>query len=260
MAASSHRLFGVFEKQAKGILARALNLSVDQAFDVLRQTARNRGAKIHDLAATIAAAPLQAEANHGAAHLAGRFGVERLSVRFEQMTVAQVHAQNCSSNSRSGWPRGELRLPGRRGARAAHCAAAGSSRCSAIFLWRWVRMSMAYPRRLRLMVVGLGSGRLLGLCCRFVLGLFVAAGSLVWVVGLGGDRAPNSWACVCELDRLVVPGYECLGGRFQPDGVCGRLWDCRCVGTSSGGSPDEPRRVGHRRVCAGAARRNGAAK
>ena len=62
MAASSHRLFGVFEKQAKAILARPLNLSVDQAFDVLRQTARNRGAKIHDLAATIAAAPLQAEA------------------------------------------------------------------------------------------------------------------------------------------------------------------------------------------------------
>ncbi len=49
-------------EQAKGILARALNLSVDQAFDVLRQTARNRGAKVHDLAATIATAPTEAEA------------------------------------------------------------------------------------------------------------------------------------------------------------------------------------------------------
>jgi hypothetical protein len=49
-------------EQAKGILARALNLSTDQAFDVLRQTARNRGAKTHDLAATIAAAPTEAEA------------------------------------------------------------------------------------------------------------------------------------------------------------------------------------------------------
>ena len=49
-------------EQAKGVLARALNLSVDQAFDVLRQTARNRGAKLHDLAGRIAAAPAQAEA------------------------------------------------------------------------------------------------------------------------------------------------------------------------------------------------------
>jgi hypothetical protein len=49
-------------EQAKGILARALNLSADQAFDVLRQTARNRGRKLHDLAATIVATPAEAEA------------------------------------------------------------------------------------------------------------------------------------------------------------------------------------------------------
>jgi ANTAR domain-containing protein len=49
-------------EQAKGILARALNLTVDQAFDVLRQTARNRGAKLHHLAGRIAAAPAEAEA------------------------------------------------------------------------------------------------------------------------------------------------------------------------------------------------------
>jgi ANTAR domain len=49
-------------EQAKGVLARALNLSVDQAFDVLRQTARNRGANLHDLAERIAAAPTQSEA------------------------------------------------------------------------------------------------------------------------------------------------------------------------------------------------------
>jgi len=49
-------------EQAKGIVARALNLSVDQAFDVLRQTARNRGVKVHDLAGKIAATPANAEA------------------------------------------------------------------------------------------------------------------------------------------------------------------------------------------------------
>lgn len=49
-------------EQAKGILARALNINTDQAFDVLRQTARNRGAKLHDLAARITAAPAEAEA------------------------------------------------------------------------------------------------------------------------------------------------------------------------------------------------------
>jgi hypothetical protein len=49
-------------EQAKGILARALNLTVDQAYDVLRQTARNRGAKVHDLAGRIASAPAEAEA------------------------------------------------------------------------------------------------------------------------------------------------------------------------------------------------------
>jgi ANTAR domain-containing protein len=49
-------------EQAKGILARALGVSTDQAFDVLRKAARDRGIKLHDLAATIAASPTQAEA------------------------------------------------------------------------------------------------------------------------------------------------------------------------------------------------------
>jgi hypothetical protein len=49
-------------KQAKGVLARALGLSTDEAFDVLRKASRDRGAKLRDLAATIAASPDQAEA------------------------------------------------------------------------------------------------------------------------------------------------------------------------------------------------------
>jgi ANTAR domain len=49
-------------EQAKGILARALGVSTDQAFTVLREAARARRTKLHQLAATIAAAPMQAEA------------------------------------------------------------------------------------------------------------------------------------------------------------------------------------------------------
>jgi hypothetical protein len=49
-------------EQAKGILARALGVSTDQAFSLLRKSARDRGTKLHDLAASIAASPMQAEA------------------------------------------------------------------------------------------------------------------------------------------------------------------------------------------------------
>jgi hypothetical protein len=56
-------------EQAKGILAHAFNISMDQAFDVLRQTARNRRAKLHHLARRIVAAPAEAEAT-----LAGAIG------------------------------------------------------------------------------------------------------------------------------------------------------------------------------------------
>jgi len=49
-------------EQAKGVLARALNLSPDQAFVVLRQTARNRQVKLHDLAGKVVGSPSQAEA------------------------------------------------------------------------------------------------------------------------------------------------------------------------------------------------------
>lgn len=48
-------------EQAKGILAHAVGISVDQAFELLRKTARDRGTKLHDLAAEIAAAPTKAE-------------------------------------------------------------------------------------------------------------------------------------------------------------------------------------------------------
>lgn len=48
-------------EQAKGILSRALNVSVEEAFDVLRQTARNRRVKLRDLAGRIAATPAEAE-------------------------------------------------------------------------------------------------------------------------------------------------------------------------------------------------------
>ena len=56
-------------EQAKGILAHAFNISMDQAFDVLRQTVRNRATKLHDLAVRIVAAPAEAEAT-----LAGAIG------------------------------------------------------------------------------------------------------------------------------------------------------------------------------------------
>jgi len=49
-------------EQAKGIIAHAFNIGMDQAFDVLRQTARNRGARLHDLAGRIVATPAHAEA------------------------------------------------------------------------------------------------------------------------------------------------------------------------------------------------------
>jgi BMFP domain-containing protein YqiC len=56
-------------EQAKGILAHAFNISTDQAFDVLRQTALNSRTKLHDLATKIVAAPAEAEAT-----LAGAIG------------------------------------------------------------------------------------------------------------------------------------------------------------------------------------------
>ncbi len=49
-------------EQAKGILARALGVSTDKAFSLLRKAARERRAKLHDLAAAIAASPMTAEA------------------------------------------------------------------------------------------------------------------------------------------------------------------------------------------------------
>jgi hypothetical protein len=49
-------------EQAKGILSCALDVSVEQAFDVLRKTARNRGVKLHDLAGRIVATRAEAEA------------------------------------------------------------------------------------------------------------------------------------------------------------------------------------------------------
>jgi ANTAR domain len=52
-------------EQAKGILARALGVSTNQAFSHLRKAARDRGVKLHDLAAKIAASPMQAEATIG---------------------------------------------------------------------------------------------------------------------------------------------------------------------------------------------------
>ncbi len=49
-------------EQAKGILARALDVNVDQAFSLLRTAARDRGTNLRDFAATIAAAPMKTEA------------------------------------------------------------------------------------------------------------------------------------------------------------------------------------------------------
>jgi len=49
-------------EQAKGILARALGIGTDDAFDILRKTARDSGTKLRDLAASVAASPADAEA------------------------------------------------------------------------------------------------------------------------------------------------------------------------------------------------------
>jgi hypothetical protein len=49
-------------EQAKGILARALDLGVAEAFEKLRLTARSNGVKLHDLAAAIVGDPAKAEA------------------------------------------------------------------------------------------------------------------------------------------------------------------------------------------------------
>jgi len=49
-------------EQAKGIIAHALGVSIDQAFSLLRKAARDRGVKLRDLAARIVASPMQAEA------------------------------------------------------------------------------------------------------------------------------------------------------------------------------------------------------
>lgn len=48
-------------EQAKGIVARALGVGIDQAFSLLRKSARDRGMKLHDLAARVASSPMQAE-------------------------------------------------------------------------------------------------------------------------------------------------------------------------------------------------------
>ena len=56
-------------EQAKGVLARTLGLSTDEAFDVLRKAARDHGTKLRDLAERIVAAPTAAEATlAGAIH------------------------------------------------------------------------------------------------------------------------------------------------------------------------------------------------
>lgn len=48
-------------EQAKGIVARALGVSTDQAFSLMRKAARDTGTKLRDLAERIADAPMQAE-------------------------------------------------------------------------------------------------------------------------------------------------------------------------------------------------------
>src|SRR5947209_2369039 len=48
-------------EQAKGILARALGVSIDRACSLIRKAARDRRVKLHDLAAGIVASPMQAE-------------------------------------------------------------------------------------------------------------------------------------------------------------------------------------------------------
>ncbi len=48
-------------EQAKGVIARALDLSVDAAFELLRTTARSRRTRIQVVAAEITATPAEAE-------------------------------------------------------------------------------------------------------------------------------------------------------------------------------------------------------
>jgi ANTAR domain-containing protein len=48
-------------EQAKGIIARAFGVSIDQAFNLLRKSARDQRIKLHDLAARVASSPMQAE-------------------------------------------------------------------------------------------------------------------------------------------------------------------------------------------------------
>jgi hypothetical protein len=49
-------------EQAKGILARACGVSPDEAFGVLRKTARDSGTKLRELAERVVASPSEAEA------------------------------------------------------------------------------------------------------------------------------------------------------------------------------------------------------
>jgi hypothetical protein len=49
-------------EQAKGVLARASGISIDEAFEQLRRAARSRRTPLRDLAARIASAPDEAEA------------------------------------------------------------------------------------------------------------------------------------------------------------------------------------------------------
>ena len=49
-------------EQAKGIVSRTLDVSVEQAFDLLRKSARDGGIKLQDLAARIVAGRADAEA------------------------------------------------------------------------------------------------------------------------------------------------------------------------------------------------------
>jgi AmiR/NasT family two-component response regulator len=49
-------------EQAKGILARALGISPEDAFTVLRNAARDKGTRLRDLADRIVTGPAEAEA------------------------------------------------------------------------------------------------------------------------------------------------------------------------------------------------------
>ena len=54
-------------EQAKGILARALGVGMEEAFETLRRAARSSGTKLRDLATRIADRPAEAEAIIGQA-------------------------------------------------------------------------------------------------------------------------------------------------------------------------------------------------